>query len=240
MSLILRTAAVSDRGCRRDINEDACYAGSRLAAVADGIGGLPAGEVASAAVIRALAPLDTGAAGSPLPALCEAVDRAHDLIRDAVTADKTLTGMGTTLTAILLAGAELAVVHVGDSRAYRLRDGGWTQVTRDDTYVQLLVDEGVLTADEAWRHPQRSLVTRALLGKPVKVNGETFEARAGDRYLLCSDGLSDYVEAGTIAATVRDHADPQHCAEQLVKLALRVDAPDNVTAVVADVVNIGG
>jgi protein phosphatase len=165
----------------------------------------------------------------------QAVDTARAWIADAVHADPALAGMGTTLTALLLSGAELALLHVGDSRAYLLRDGEWSQVTRDDTYVQMLVDEGVITREEARRHPQRSLVTRALVDKPEGVTCRVLHPRVGDRYLLCSDGLSDYVDDATIAAAVREHADPEHCAEQLVKLALRVGAPDNVTVVVGDV-----
>jgi serine/threonine protein phosphatase PrpC len=238
MSLVLRTAALSDPGCRRETNEDAYYAGPRLVAVADGIGGLPAGEVASAVAIRALAPLaSTEPDGRALVRLRAAVDTARLRIRDAVADDPALAGMGTTLTALLLNGGdELALAHVGDSRAYLLRDGRWGQLTRDDTLVQLLVDQGVITPDEARHHPQRSVVTRALLDKPEGLTCEVLPARAGDRYLLCSDGLSDYVDDAAIVTTVRDHADLQHCAEQLVKLALRVGAPDNVTVVVADAV----
>jgi PPM family protein phosphatase len=240
MTLILRTAALSDPGCRRETNEDACYAGPRLVAVADGIGGLPGGEVASEVAIRALEPLVSAApVPEPISGLRRAVDTARAWIADAITADPSLAGMGTTLTALLLTGDEFALVHVGDSRAYLLRDGEWTQLTRDDTYVQMLVDQGVLSREEARRHPQRSLVTRALIDRPEGVTSATLRARLGDRYLVCSDGLSDYVDDAAIAAAVRDHADPQHCAEQLVKLALLADAPDNVTVVVADVVADG-
>jgi serine/threonine protein phosphatase PrpC len=237
MTLTLRTAALSDPGCLREINEDACYAGPRLIAVADGIGGLPAGEVASAAAIRALVPLASGARdGQPIRRLRQAVDTAREWIVAAIAADRSVAGMGTTLTALLLDGEEFAMLHVGDSRAYLLRDGAWSQVTRDDTYVQLLVDQGAITADEARRHPQRSLVTRALVDKPEGVTCRTLPVHEGDRYLLCSDGLSDYVDDAAIATAVREHADPEHCAEQLVKLALLAGAPDNVTVVVADAV----
>lgn len=237
MSLILRTAVVSDPGLVRPNNEDAAHAGRRLIAVADGIGGLPAGEVASDIVIQALAPLDESASESePAVALSEALLAANRRIREAVAADPASDGMGSTVTAMLLCGDDLVLVHVGDSRGYLLRQGKLHQVTRDDTLVQMLVDNGVLTADQARTHPQRSLVTSAVQGADVAPSTGVVAGAAGDRLLLCSDGLSDVVTDGAIAQALATYVEPQECAQQLVKLAHQAGAPDNVTVVVADLV----
>lgn len=235
MSLILRAAALSDLGLVRTNNEDATYAGRRLFAVADGIGGLPAGELASELVIRALAPLDeVPDQADPLRALQEAVDAANRQIREAAQAHPGRDGMGTTVTALLLSGDRLALLHVGDSRGYLFRDGTLTQLTRDDTYVQGLVDRGVLTPEEARAHPQRSVVTQAVQGQDFTSTGAILTPGEGDRYLLCSDGLSDYVTDEAIAAALRPHSDLRQCAEALVKLTLLSGAPDNVSVVVAE------
>lgn len=239
MNLIMRTALVSDIGLLRDNNEDAAYAGRRLIAVADGIGGLPAGEVASDLVVRELAAVDAAvpaADGDPGTELRDAVIRANRQIAEATMADPANAGMGTTVTAMALAGDELSIVHVGDSRGYLLRDGELSQVTRDDTLVQELVDRGALTAAQAWQHPQRSLVTNAVQGAELTPDIAVLTARVGDRLLLCTDGLSDVVPADAIRSTLCLYAEPQECAEQLVKLAHRAGAPDNVTVVVADLV----
>jgi PPM family protein phosphatase len=238
MSLTLRTATASDPGLVRTNNEDSAHAGGRLLAVADGVGGMPAGELASDIVIRALTPLaDSQVRGDDLlRALRSAVDEANRQIREAGEADPATDGMGTTITALVLAGEELALLHVGDSRAYLLRDGQLRQLTKDDTFVQSLVDQGVLTPEEARNHPQRSLITRAVQGQHVAPTTRMLPVQAGDRYLLCSDGLSDVVAAEAIGQTLQSYADLRHCVEQLVKLALQAGAPDNVTAVLADVV----
>jgi len=236
MSLILRAAAVTDVGLVRTNNEDSAHAGRRLIAVADGIGGLPAGEFASDIVMRALAPLEDAPAGDdPLAELTGAVYAANRQIREMTESTSGRDGMGTTVTALLLSGEDLGMFHVGDSRAYLLRDDELTQVTKDDTFVQSLVDQGLLTRDEARRHPQRSLVTQALQGQPFTPTSEVLRPRAGDRYLLCSDGLSDYVDDEAIGRCLSSSTDPQHSAEALVKLAIDAGAPDNVTVVVADV-----
>src|ERR1700760_3580146 len=144
--------------------------------------------------------------------------------------------MGTTLTAILFAGNRLGMVHIGDSRGYLLRDGELTQITKDDTFVQTLVDEGRITREEAHSHPQRSLIMRALTGHEVEPTLTMREARAGDRYLLCSDGLSDPVSDETIHEALQT-PDVTDSADRLIELALRGGGPDNVTVVVADVVD---
>jgi PPM family protein phosphatase len=146
--------------------------------------------------------------------------------------------MGTTLTAILFAGNRLGLVHIGDSRAYLLRDGYLTQITKDDTFVQSLIDEGRITEEEAHTHPQRSLLLRAITGQEVDPSLTIREARAGDRYLLCSDGLSGVVSDETLAETLQAYRDPRECADRMIELALRGGGPDNITCIVADVVDI--
>jgi protein phosphatase len=237
MTLRLHYAVRSDVGHVRDGNEDSAYAGSRLVAVADGMGGHAAGEVASSVAITALAPLDDDAAGNDLlDALAAALEDANEQLR-ALTADNNaLDGMGTTVTALLSAGGRLAVAHVGDSRLYLLRDGELTQVTHDHTFVQDLVDTGRITAEQATTHPQRALLTRALDGREtVRADLSVREARRGDRYLLCTDGLSGVVSEETITDALQ-LAEPQTAADRLVELALKGGGPDNITVVVADVV----
>jgi serine/threonine protein phosphatase PrpC len=237
VALILRYAVRSDLGLVRGNNEDSVYAGPRLLAIADGMGGHAAGEVASKIVIGTMEPLDDDRVpGDLITAMREAVLEANHRIADAVEQDKNLDGMGTTLTALRFAGSQVALVHVGDSRAYLLRGDVLSQITHDDTYVQYLVDSGKLTPDEAKDHPRKSVILRALRGAEVEPDVSIREARAGDRYLLCSDGLSDVVSTETIFETLRI-PDAQECADRLVELALRSGGPDNVTVIVADVIN---
>ncbi|WP_319452942.1 MULTISPECIES: PP2C family protein-serine/threonine phosphatase [unclassified Mycobacterium] len=239
MTLALRYAARSDRGLVRANNEDSVYAGARLLALADGMGGHAAGEVASQLVIAALAHLDDDEPGGDLLSeLNSAVHQGNSAIAAHVEADPELEGMGTTLTAILFAGNRLGLVHIGDSRGYLLRDGELAQITKDDTFVQTLVDEGRITAEEAHSHPQRSLIMRALTGHEVEPTLIMREAHVGDRYLLCSDGLSDPVSHETILDALQI-SDVAESADRLIELALRGGGPDNVTVVVADVVDYG-
>ncbi|MFF5084739.1 PP2C family protein-serine/threonine phosphatase [Actinoplanes sp. NPDC000266] len=235
MTLTLRYAAQSDRGLIRDLNQDSVYAGPRLLAVADGMGGMAAGDVASNIVIAAMAPLDEDVPGDALvDALRHAVGLANQHLRDTVDANPQLEGMGTTLTAVLFSGSKFGMVHIGDSRAYLLRNGEFAQITKDDTYVQMLVDEGRVSPEEASSHPQRSLLTRALDGRDIDPEYSVRQVLKGDRYLICSDGLSGVVSADTIGQTMREIADPQACVERLVQLALRGGGPDNITVVIAD------
>ncbi len=237
MTLALRYAARSDRGLVRANNEDSVYAGARLLALADGMGGHAAGEVASQLVIAALAHLDDDEPGGDLLGKLErAVHEGNSAIAEQVDLHPDLDGMGTTLTAILFAGDRLGLVHIGDSRGYLLRDGELNQITKDDTFVQTLVDEGRITAEEAHSHPQRSLIMRALTGHEVEPTLIMREAREGDRYLLCSDGLSDPVSQETILEALKIR-DVTESADRLIELALRGGGPDNVTVVVADVVD---
>jgi PPM family protein phosphatase len=240
VTLVLRYAARSDRGLIRGNNQDSVYAGPRLLAVADGMGGHAAGDVASKVVIAALEHLDDDApSGDMLQALRQAVFEGSEHLREVIRESPQLEGMGTTLTAILFAGGRLALCHVGDSRAYLVRDGQFSQITHDDTFVQTLIDDGRITAEEANTHPQRSLLLRALNGQDVEPDLSMREARAGDRYLLCSDGLSGVVSEETLAEALKD-PDPQTTADRLIELALRSGGPDNVTVIVADVVDDEG
>ncbi len=239
MTLVLRYSARSDRGLVRQNNQDAVYAGPRLLALADGMGGHAAGEVASSLVISALAPLDDDDPGDDLlRELHAAAVEGNSAIHRHVLEAPDLEGMGTTLTAILFKGTRLGLVHIGDSRAYQLRDGMLTQITKDDTFVQSLIDEGRITEEEAHTHPQRSLLLRAITGQDIEPSLTVREARPGDRYLLCSDGLSGVVSDETLANTLRTYADPRECADRLIDLALRGGGPDNITCIVADVVDV--
>ncbi|MEV5942910.1 Stp1/IreP family PP2C-type Ser/Thr phosphatase [Streptomyces sp. NPDC051994] len=240
MSLSLRFAAGSHKGMIREGNEDSGYAGPRLLAIADGMGGQAAGEVASSEVISTLVTLDDDVPGSDiLTSLGTAVQRANDQLRMMVEEDPQLEGMGTTLTALLWTGQRLGLVHVGDSRAYLLRDGVLTQITQDHTWVQRLVDEGRITEEEATTHPQRSLLMRALgSGDHVEPDLSIREVRAGDRYLICSDGLSGVVSHQTMEETLASYQGPQETVQELIQLALRGGGPDNITVIIADVLDV--
>ncbi|MEV8088883.1 Stp1/IreP family PP2C-type Ser/Thr phosphatase [Streptomyces nigra] len=240
MSLSLRFAAGSHKGMIREGNEDSGYAGPRLLAIADGMGGAAAGEVASSEAISTIVALDDDVPGSDLlTSLGTAVQRANDQLRSMVEEDPQLEGMGTTLTALLWTGQRLGLVHVGDSRAYLLRDGVLTQITQDHTWVQRLVDEGRITEEEATTHPQRSLLMRALgSGDHVDPDLSIREVRAGDRYLICSDGLSGVVSHQTLEDTLASYQGPQETVQELIQLALRGGGPDNITVIVADVLDL--
>nr|WP_130797355.1 PP2C family serine/threonine-protein phosphatase [Streptomyces otsuchiensis] len=241
MSLTLRFAAGSHTGMIRDHNEDSGYAGPRLLAIADGMGGQAAGEVASSEVISTLVQLDDDIPGSDLlTSLDAAVQHANSRLRSMVEEDQQLDGMGTTLTAMLWTGQRLGLVHVGDSRAYLLREGVLTQITQDHTWVQRLVDEGRITEEEATTHPQRSLLMRALgSADSVEADLSIREVRAGDRYLVCSDGLSGVVSHETMEHTLGAFAPPQETIRELIELALRGGGPDNITCIIADVLDVG-
>jgi PPM family protein phosphatase len=238
MTLSLRYAARSDVGLVREGNEDSGYAGPHLLVIADGMGGHAAGEVASSVVVSTLASLDEDPPGGDLlDHLADAVQSANRQLADMTSTDPILEGMGTTVTAMLSVGPRVGLVHVGDSRAYLLRGGELQQVTRDHTFVQSLVDEGRISLEEADQHPQRNLVMRALDGREeLDLDLSVREVTAGDRLLLCSDGLSGVVSADTLVETL-GRGEPDEAVEALVELALRAGGPDNVTCVVADVVD---
>ena len=239
MTLALRYAVRSDVGLLREGNEDSAYAGPHLLAIADGMGGHAAGEVASAVAISALMGLDDDVPGMDmLGALADAVAKANAKLHDMSAADPSVEGMGTTLTAMLWSGPRVALCHIGDSRAYMLRGPEFGRITRDHTLVQSLLDDGRLTPDEAATHPQRSLILRALDSRTdAEPDLSIREARIGDRYLLCSDGLSDVVTEETLHRTLASIEDPNDVVIRLVDLANRAGGPDNITCIVADVVD---
>ncbi|NRQ31572.1 Stp1/IreP family PP2C-type Ser/Thr phosphatase [Nonomuraea sp. NN258] len=240
MTIALRYAARSDVGLLREGNEDSAYASGRLLAVADGMGGHAHGEVASSVAIAAMASLEEAQQGGDLLNAIEAAVRdANRKLHEMVGRDPSLKGMGTTLTAMLWNGTQVALVHVGDSRAYLLRRGELYQITHDHTLVQQLVDDGRITPEEAATHPQRSILLRALDGSgEVDPDLTLREAQIGDRYLLCSDGLSGVVSAETLHATLTNIDDPEEVVRQLIDLANRGGGPDNITCVLADVLEI--
>jgi serine/threonine protein phosphatase PrpC len=231
--LTISYAVKSDIGLIRASNEDAAYAGARLLAVADGMGG----QVASSAVIDSLRALDVAVpAGEVLNALDYAVRRASSSLRELAAADPSLTGVGTTLTALLWSGSSIGLVHIGDTRAYLVRDGSVFQITHDHTVVQTLLDEGKITPEEAASHPQRALLYRALSPEThYEADLTLHEACDGDRYLLCSDGLHATVPDSEINRVLLAGTAPDQAVADLVALAIAGGAPDNVTCVVADI-----
>ncbi|MFW2512665.1 PP2C family protein-serine/threonine phosphatase [Demequina sp. SO4-13] len=242
MFLGLHFAARSDVGLIRSNNQDSAYAGPHLLVVADGMGGAAGGDIASSIAVGRLAGLD-GESHGPDDALDElkaAIADAHAEIVDRAHNDPELAGLGTTVTALLRAGSTLCMAHIGDSRAYLLRDESLDQVTTDHSFVQHLVDTGRLSAADAEHHPKRSMLLRVLgdVDADVPVDISVRETRAGDRWMLCSDGLSGVVSRETLHKTLVEVSDPADCADALVSLALSAGAPDNITCIVADVVDI--
>ena len=240
MTISLRFAARSDVGLVRQSNQDSGYAGPHLCLLCDGMGGPAGGDIASAVAVEHLMPLDADShqAGELLGLMRDAVQAAHTELVTLSSQDPDLAGLGTTCIGVMRSGNKLAMVHVGDSRAYMLRDGTLTQVTTDHTFVEYLVETGRLTRDQARQHPQRSVLLRVLgdTEGEVQLDESIREAVPGDRWLLCSDGLSGPVTAETIGEVLAGVADPGQAADQLIDLALRAGGPDNVTAVVFDVV----
>lgn len=238
----IRCAVRSDTGLVRHANQDAAYAGTRLIAVADGFGA--GGDRAGTAAIDALRALTIDhatSAGDLLNALQDALARANHAIGELPEPDSDDIGppVGTTLTAMLWTGSRVALVHIGDSRAYLLRDGQLFQITHDHTLVQAMVDDGRLSPAEAASHPQRALLLRALDGRagPAADIG-LHDALPGDRYLLCSDGLSAVVADAHVARVIGTVVDPEDAVGELIRLAQAAGAPDNVSCVVADVLTI--
>src|ERR1700685_4252058 len=241
MTLELRCAVRSDVGLLREGNEDSAYAGPRLLAVADGMGGHAAGEVASALTIASMAELDAEQVdGDLLKVLAMAVAMANARLQEKIIANPAVEGMSTTLTALLWSDGHAAVCHIGDSRGYLLREGELYQITHDHTLVQSLVDEGRISADDVSTHPQRSLLLRALDGRSVaEPDLSVHEGQPGDRYLLCSVGLSGVVSDEPLRDPLEAVADPEAVTRQLIELALLGGGPDNITCIVADVMDSG-
>ncbi|MCW3494726.1 PP2C family protein-serine/threonine phosphatase [Microbacterium sp. SSM24] len=230
----LRSAAVSDTGVHRAVNQDAAFTAPWGGAVADGVGGGPAGDLASAAFAHRLA---AGRVGTVDPeTLAVSVRHANWDLRAHVERDPSLSGMATTFTGVFVSETDtLLLAHTGDSRAYLLRDGVLTQQTRDDSYVQALVDRGLVTAQDAASHPRRNLITASLSGgERDRVMVAEHEARAGDRWVLCSDGLSDYVPHEDIAEAVTGRSASEAAADAVAR-ALEAGTRDNVTVVVCDI-----
>lgn len=233
--LAIRYAAGSDIGRHRPANQDTAYASARLLAVADGLGG--GGDLASAAAIDALKPLEAGLpAGDLLNALADAVAAADTAVQGIAAAGPAQAGSGTTLTALIWSGSQLGLVHIGDTRAYLLRGGELFLITHDHTVVQSLIDEGRLTPEEAVSHPERSLLLRALDGAGSTADLSLHEARCGDRYLLCSDGLTTVVPTARIHQVLRAADGPEQVVQDLIELANSGGGPDNIACVAADVV----
>ncbi|MET7984344.1 MULTISPECIES: MerR family transcriptional regulator [unclassified Streptomyces] len=238
--LELRYSALSDTGLVREANQDSVHAGARVLAVADGCG--PDGAPASTAAVRALTFLDDEplSAGGLLNLLEDAVEGAAQAVADLVpaAAGPDLDGTGSTLTALVWTGSQLALVHIGDSRAYVLRDGGLFRITHDHTVVQSMIDEGRLTPEEAATHPQRAILLRALGAAASVPDLRLHDVRPGDRYLLCSDGLSGVVPDEGIERLLTSAPDPDGAVRALVGAANDAGGPDNVSCVVADVVEV--
>ncbi|MFJ4926233.1 MerR family transcriptional regulator [Streptomyces sp. NPDC088736] len=237
--LEIRYAALSDTGLVRESNQDTVHAGSRLFAVADGYG--RQGAPASAAAVDALKRLETDSipADNLLNVLEDTIEQAKQAVYGIAGNGPSDEEAGTTLTAMLWTGSQLALVHIGDSRVYLLRDGELFQITHDHTMVQSMVDEGRLSPEEAASHPQRSLLIRALgQGADTTTDMSLHDAQQDDRYLLCSDGLSTVVPAQDIRRVLAEISEPEQAVRELIILANASGGPDNTSCVVADVMEL--
>jgi serine/threonine protein phosphatase PrpC len=238
MSLSLRYAALTDVGPTRKHNQDSGYAGHHLLVIADGMGGAAAGDVASATAVQTLRRLDESPKADLLETLAGAIHRAGDRLTEISEDDPSTDGMGTTITAALFDGERIGLAHLGDSRGYLYRDGHLTRITRDHTFVQGLIDEGRITEEEAQRHPHRSLLLRVL-----QANGDSdpdlsvIEMRAGDRLLLSSDGIVAGEVSDDKIERVLSRGTAEAAVIELVQLALQGGGTDNITCLVADVVD---
>ncbi|MGO2847641.1 MAG: PP2C family protein-serine/threonine phosphatase, partial [Microbacterium gubbeenense] len=233
------SAAISHTGRVRSNNQDSGYAGSNLFVVADGMGGHAGGDIASAIAINRLKHLDRhfDAPGQAEEALRETiVSTAQDLV-DAAASKPQLAGLGTTVSGIVMVDEYAVIAHIGDSRIYLYRDGELTQITTDHTFVQRLVETGRITPEEARFHPRRSVLMRVLGDMDAHPEVDTFimPTRPGDRWMLCSDGMSGVADEAHIAKAMRQELPPARTADSLLKLALDGGAPDNVTVIIADV-----
>ena len=228
---IIEQVGRTDVGRQRSANEDSLVVSPPLFAVADGMGGAKAGEVASAVAVEAV----EGATESSAPVeaqLADIVRQANRRIYDLAVADDSRRGMGTTLTLAKLHGDEISLAHVGDSRAYRLRDGQLEQVTRDHSLVAELERSGQITPEAAEHHPQRSIITRALGPEPdVEVDTYTLAGRAGDLFLICSDGLTSMISDGEVGSILRAAGSLDGAAEELIRAANQSGGKDNITVI---------
>ncbi|WP_207455448.1 Stp1/IreP family PP2C-type Ser/Thr phosphatase [Desertivibrio insolitus] len=234
-----KSAAVSNVGKIRANNQDSGYAGRHLFVVADGMGGHAGGDVASAIAVQRIAETDREypSAQDAEFALQSAIIAANQLLAETVFEHQELGGMGTTVSALLRVGREVAIAHIGDSRIYLFREGELSQITNDHTFVQRLVDSGRITAEEAAVHPRRSVLMRVLgdVDAAPEIDTDIFGTVPGDRWLICSDGLSSYVSDDRIARVLESTPDAAEASDLLVKESLDNGAPDNVTVVVVNV-----
>ena len=237
MTLSLRYVALSDVGRVRKDNQDSGFASERLLLIADGVGGAARGDVASSTAVQILRRLDAPVPEDPLEAMAGAIHRAHDRIAELVDEDPELDGTSTTVTAALFDGNRLAVGHIGDSRGYLLRDGELSQLTKDHTFVQSLIDEGRITEEESRVHPHRNLILRAVDGVH-ETDPDLFhvELAPGDRVLLCSDGCSGVLDNARLA-DILNTGTVDFAAVELIRASLEAGSTDNITCVVADVVD---
>jgi serine/threonine protein phosphatase PrpC len=228
----------TDIGPVRDVNEDTAYTDDRVLVVADGVGGGPAGEVASELAVAPFARLRDDAGWDVVDRLRDAALRGNDAIAEHIGENPDHAGMATTLTALLLDGDHLGLLHAGDSRAYLFRDGVLYQLSHDDTLVQSLVEGGHLTERDARSHPHRHIVTRTLTGGTPRFSLANFEVHDGDRVLACSDGVTDAVTDDELTDLLRDPS-RERCADNVIAAALRNGTADNATCIVADVLPPG-
>ena len=238
--LFLYSTTVSDVGTVRANNQDSSFAGEHLIAICDGMGGHAGGDTASSIAIRSLAHIEQDYTGGDVEVISRMMETsvmaAHDAIVGKAKRERKLAGMGTTVTAVALVAGYWVVAHIGDSRAYLLRDGHLSRITCDHSYVQHLIDTGRITPAEAKNHPQRNVVMRVLGDFDIDPHPDISirKAHPADRWLLCSDGLCGVLEDSTIKETMTALADQGECAQRLVQMALRAGSTDNVTAVIAD------
>ncbi|MCW2795604.1 protein phosphatase 2C domain-containing protein [Nocardioides sp.] len=235
--LRLHYSAISDVGRVRKDNQDSGYVGPWVLAVCDGVGGAARGDVASSTAIQQLRKLDEPPSEELLGQVSGALHRAHDRINELVDEDPSLNGTSTTATVALFDGTRIGVGHVGDSRAYLFRDGEISQITKDHTFVQGLIDEGRISEEESRVHPHRNLILKAL-GGPSDIEPDLFilELKEADRLLLCSDGASGVLDDGRLA-DILSMGTPDYAAVELVRASLEAGSSDNVTCIVADVVD---
>ena len=240
MALTLSYVARSEIGLVRKNNQDSAYVSPTMLMVADGMGGAAAGDLASAVAIDELRDSDADFRESDmLEVAAAAIGRANERIRELVALDPSLDGMGTTVCGLLFDGERLAVANIGDSRGYRLRDGHFERITRDHSWVQTLVDDGRITEAEALVHPHRSLILKVLNGQSShQPDLEMSDIKLGDRYLICSDGLCGMVTDAAIEQVVGGD-DPEQVVEELIRIAYAEGGLDNITIILADVVDDG-
>ena len=234
-----KSAAVSHVGKIRANNQDSGYAGTYLFVVADGMGGHAGGDVASAIAVHRITEVDQkfDSAQDAAFALQSALIAANSLLAETVFEHDELTGMGTTVSGLIRVDAEIAMAHIGDSRIYRYRAGKLEQVSTDHTFVQRLVDSGRITPEEAAVHPRRSVLMRVLgdVDAAPEIDTKVFDTEPGDRWLICSDGLSSYVTDDKMEHVLASVHPAQDAAERLIKESLDQGAPDNVTVVLVDI-----